>query len=39
MLFRSDGEFEGTYADGVITGHYGETGADNSAMIVTYTKK
>lgn len=39
LITDEDGFLEGTYADGVITGQYAETGADNSAVNVTLTKK
>lgn len=39
LITDEDGFFEGTYADGVITGQYAETGADNAALNVTLTKQ
>ena len=39
LITDEDGFTEGTYADGVITGQYAETGADSAAMNVTITKK
>jgi len=39
LVTDEDGFFEGTYSDGMITRQYAETGADNSAVNVTFTKK
>lgn len=39
LITDEDGFFEGTYADGVMTGQYAETGDDNAAVNLTLTRK
>lgn len=39
LITEPDAFFEGTYADGVITGQYGEMGDDAMAANITYTRK
>jgi hypothetical protein len=39
LITEPDAFFEGTYADGVITGQYAEMGDDATAANITYTKK